>query len=477
MKSLTNRMLMLSTFFLVSFVTGCGTATVFEPQTSSTEHIVTSTSPTTVVVSSPETALAPSSTRWATATFQVTDATEDLSTSVLTSTPQVNIRLIEKCVTMESSLDFVPEGVIVLRREYSGSGELDLLDLTNGQTRRVVNDKGYVSTTAVSPDYKQLAWIDVKSDLLQIVDATGKDLRSVHVIENWYGVIQWVGQDYLLIESIPLHPDGTLNPPASSVLFNILTSKQEAEYPHGYPDQFFIGNGAPHWGNYYFSQSVFDSSFSRVVYPAYDNMGGALVLRDIERQREIARFRVADPNFGGLPQWNREGSFFISGIYPQAERWDGAVFVNIDDGLPYQGGYDLFRVSRDGEVERLTYLTTQYKAIEEGYSLSPDERKIAFWLVLDYEDLGTKVERQLAILDIDTGKITTLCLAGGDVPYHPVWSPDGEYLVVTVSASNKIPGNPREKSMSEVYLVDLSDGAAVKIAEEAVALGWMMASP
>lgn len=466
MKPLTNWMLMLSTFFLALFVTGCGTAPVFEPQTSSREHIVASISPTTVVVSSPESTLAPASTLRATATFQVADATVELRTPVPTSTPQVDIRLIEKCVTMESSLDFVPDGVVVLRREYSGSGELDLLDLTNGQTRRVVNDKGYVSTTAVSPDYKQLAWIDVKSDLLQIVDATGKDLKSVHVIENWYGVIQWVGQDYLLIESIPLHPDGTLNPPASSVLFNILTGKQEAEYPHGYPDQFFIGNGAPNWGNYYFSQSVFDSSFSRVVYPAYDDMGGALVLRDIEKLREMARFRVADPNFGGLPQWNREGSFFIAGIYPQAERWDGTVFVNIDNGLPYQGGYDLFRVSRDGEIKRLTYLTTKYKAMEEGYTLSPDEELIAFWLVLDYEVPDLSTERQLAILNTETGEITKLCLSGGDVAYSPVWSPDGKYLVVTVSNW--------KNTVSDVILVDLEHNSATKVAEQAVGVGWMV---
>ena len=141
--------------------------------------------------------------------------------------------------------------------------------------------------------------------------------------------------------------------------------------------------------------------------------------------------------------------------------------MNIEDGLPYQGGYDLFRVSRDGEVERLTYLTTKYKAIEEGYTLSPDEKYIAFWLVLDAKDPPRSTERQLAILDTETGEITKLCLSGGDFPYPPVWSPDSKYLVVTVSDGRN--------SISDVLLVDLEQGLATKIAEQSVGRGWMIA--
>jgi len=470
MISILKKTFQISIIFVVIFLTGCGstTATVFETQVSSTEHIVSTMSPTTTIISKPEVTSVLLNTLQPTYTPQATSTATETRTPAPTNTPQVNIRLSEKCVTMKSSLDFVPDGALVLRREYTRFGELDILDLRNDQTIGIVGSKGYVSTIAVSPDDKQLAFIDVIQNLLQIVDDTGRNLRSIPVVKNWYSVIQWVAQDHLLIENIPLFSNGTLNPPASSVLFNLSTGKQEAEYLHGYPGQFYVGNGAPDWGPYYFTQSVFDPSFSRVVYPAYEDIGGTLVLRDIEKEQEAVHFWVGDPDFGGLPQWNQDGSYFIAGIYPIYERWDGTIYVNIEDGLPYQGGYDLFRVSRDGEVERLTYLTTKYKAIEEGYTLSPDEKLIAFWLVLDYEGWGTKVERQLAILDINTGEITKLCLSGGDVPYPPVWSPDGKYLVVTVTASDWKNEGP------DVFLVDLAQGVAAKIAEQAVGVGWML---
>ena len=77
-------------------------------------------------------------------------------------------------------------------------------------------------------------------------------------------------------------------------------------------------------------------------------------------------------------------------------------------------------------------------------------------------------ERQLAILNTETGEITKLCLSGGDVPYPPVWSPDGKYLVVTVTASDW------KNEVSDVFLVDLAQGVAAKIAEQAVGVDWML---
>lgn len=297
MLSILKKMLLILFTVVPIVLSGCvsTTETTLETRIFSTESHPATLPPGFSGTSVPSTTPQPTYTPQATSTATVT------RTPAATATPQIDTRLTTKCVAMQDSLNSVPDSVIAFQGEFVRFGKLAILDLTNNQTTWIVGDDGYISTIVVSPDFRQLAYIDIRQHILHIIDATGKDIESIPVIENWYSVIQWVDQDHLLIENIPLFPDGMLNPPASSVLFNLSTNEQEAEYPHGYPGQFYIGNGAPGWGPYYFSQSVFDSSFSRVVYPAYEDIGGALVLRDIEKREEIAHFWVGDPDFGGLP--------------------------------------------------------------------------------------------------------------------------------------------------------------------------------
>jgi Tol biopolymer transport system component len=123
-------------------------------------------------------------------------------------------------------------------------------------------------------------------------------------------------------------------------------------------------------------------------------------------------------------------------------------------------------MSRDGDIQRLTFLTTKYIASEQNYVWSPNGGLIAFWLTVDNRT------PQLAILDLSTGEVTNLCISGGDYgvssPASPIWSSDGKNLVVSIPNKNKL---------SDIVLVDLKNFIAIKIGENVEAMGWLVNKP
>jgi hypothetical protein len=160
----------------------------------------------------------------------------------------------------------------------------------------------------------------------------------------------------------------------------------------------------------------------------------------------------------------RDGSSFITSFEPLYVHSSGKIMENIVDDLPFLGGVDLMRISRDGEVERLTYFATSNAAMVEGYSLSPDEQSIAFWLTMNAYPASVD-SRQLATLRIPSKEVSATCLISGDYPHPIIWSPDGMYLVATIS-DWKI-------NQSDVILIDIDNRAAVKITEQALGIGWI----
>jgi hypothetical protein len=216
-----------------------------------------------------------------------------------------------------------------------------------------------------------------------------------------------------------------------------------------------------------FTRTVYDRFFSRVVYPAWDGQDNSLVLWDINNQREIARWYGGFQELGSAPQWLRDDSQFIVGIPPKFTKWKSNIpHENYSDEYPYLNGYDLFRINRGGEMQRLTYLTTEYNAAEEAISVSPNEDHVAFWLNLNFPNNET---RQLAILELETGAITNFCFSGGELLFAPIWSPNSENLAVTIYHT--------ATRSSEVFIIDISIGVAFKIGENVDVKGWLAASP
>ncbi|MGC1374776.1 MAG: hypothetical protein WA821_01045 [Anaerolineales bacterium] len=313
---------------------------------------------------------------------------------------------------------------------------------------------------AISPDRKQLAYTYFLKGPLQIVDSSGAQIASQPLPQGWVGVLRWIDMDTLLMEKFAEEIDYYRD--ASSIIYHFKTGEQQ-ELPPNYPG--IDLSTRYQWGNYSYTRTVYDPSFSRVIYPG-------LVLWDMQNNRQIVELHQGiEQTLGGAPQWSQDGSFFIASVSPQAEVL-GTLYKNATDGLPYKGGYELMRVSRDGQAQRLTTLTTQYYAGEEAFSLSPDEKHIAFWLVPDYGvDPVWKAPKSLAILDMESGEITDLGIPGGESSVAPIWSPDGKYLVVSRLAPD---GTVDKSTFPDVLLVDLENKQAVRIAENSVVRGWMV---
>jgi hypothetical protein len=139
--------------------------------------------------------------------------------------------------------------------------------------------------------------------------------------------------------------------------------------------------------------------------------------------------------------------------------------LNIESTLPYKGGYDLYKVSRDGELTRLTYLTIQNAAEEKAITISPNEQFIAFWLNLNADNtyLG-----DLSILDIESGVITNLCISDDyGINVAPIiWSPDSNYLVISMV-------DEKPPYTIKVILIDLIENTAYSIDKNIMVGGWV----
>jgi hypothetical protein len=320
------------------------------------------------------------------------------------------------------------------------------------------------SPIATSPDFTKIAYINQENQLI-VSDSNGTVLDKLQGAVGWAGVVDWFDNQTQLIQFLPTD-NGKINRPASILRYNTQDGSV-VEYISNYPELVSLAGGVPNWGANSFSLAVYNNEFSRVVYPAWNNDDdGPIILMNMENKQEILRLHGNDFDYGGGPQWLSDGSAFVVAVFPVYTSWREKNYVNFTDNIPYEGGYELALVGFDGEVKRLTYLTREFIAGEEGISLSPNNKKVAFWLNLNYKAADRNAFRQLAVLDIASGEVTNLCLPGGDFPYPPVWSMDEKYLLATVSNT--------AQNESKVYLIDLENNKAKIVAENAIAVAWLI---
>ena len=121
-------------------------------------------------------------------------------------------------------------------------------------------------------------------------------------------------------------------------------------------------------------------------------------------------------------------------------------------------------INRDGNIKRLTYLTTNRIAEEQSYTWSPDQKKIAFWLKTEYAD----PQWDLAVLNIETGEITDYCLGGGDGSFDIFWSPSGDQLITTYIMPNNALTNE-----TRILLINMQNNSAKLLLSKQIVLGWM----
>jgi hypothetical protein len=354
-----------------------------------------------------------------------------------------------------------PDNALILDYDFPGMpSKLSMINLEDGKT--IYINRAY-SPISTSPNLSEFAYVDSAHKLI-ISNSYLIKTKQFQGTKNWWGVIDWINDQKIVIQNMPLK-NGQMYPPSSTLIFN-LTTGDKTEYEPNYPEIYSFEGGAPNWGNHAFTLAVYNDSFSRVVYPAWNNDDdGPIILRSINNQQELLRLHGNDFDYGGGPQWLKDGSAFVVAVFPAYTSWRGKVYRNFNDNIPYQDGYELALVSSDGDIKRLTFLTQNATVGEEGISLSPSNSKVAFWQNMNYKSGDVNGIRQLAILDIKSGEITNLCLAGGEFPYPPIWSGDENFLLVTVSDTMK--------KVSDVILVDLKNEQAAIIAQNAVAVGWL----
>jgi len=379
-----------------------------------------------------------------------------------TSTPnsKVKVRCLE--IAQEHSLDI--EGRLVLAAEGDASRSSYLLDMKTGdQILLPQSANESLLSLVVSPDKKWLAYrkYDALTNTSQIVISTseGKPQRIIPWGDSWREIAGWLDSEHLLISKESDRLDSLL-------VFNPFTEQQQ-ELLHKY-DNIYNDQPSPDWERFAFSRTIYDSTLSRVIYPSTIGENGAFVLWNIKDNEEIVNFSGAGLiTYGGTPKWSPDGQRFAI---------NNAITTTLLEGEVPE---ELFSVSKDGEVIRLTYLTEYYSETSIGqFNWSPNGQYIAFWLRAKpssypnpYSDPGPNPTQRLAILDIAKHEVTNLCIPGGDVDTSLVWSPDSQQIVVENYYDPHFPGR------SHVYLVDLTQGFAVTIAEDALPTGWMEAAP
>lgn len=390
---------------------------------------------------------------------QITPAPSRTLTAVQTNIPSTT----QMCWHFADSQIPALNGQLVLsgfRLEENGSliaGQSYLYNLRNGEQTSL----GRTKYETVSPVSDWLAFYDNSSGKVVIVDHDGKIFKELNADKSRQFPAYWLDNKNLALNKILENYARADN--ASLMITNPFTNEQHEWLPE-YPQQ--------DHGYYYdwqvVSNLLFNSEFSRLVYPATINGRIAIVMRDVHLEREVARI-YGGASKNNTPWWSPDGNYFIVSA---PMRWDGQnSYINIDDGFPYVGGSDLLLVSIDGQIKRLTYFTVTNLVGETNFVWSPNSRKIAFlqWDVLH------SLEPSLMVVDVETGIVNDYCklaqppIDNQNLPIvlpDPIWSPDGRYIVFTEINS---------EYQYKVRLLELESGRAWDIAEGVSAMGWMIA--
>jgi hypothetical protein len=182
-----------------------------------------------------------------------------------------------------------------------------------------------------------------------------------------------------------------------------------------------------------FDKIYYDPTLSRAIYFAQDKMTNTLYysLWDLDANMEIAQYRLGSYSLGIT--WTHNGEFAIADVW-----------------LGNQSG--LVKIYRDGKSE------TIFAGDVHDFSISPDSKFLAYWLVDEYQtDFYT-----LFIKNLETGNIQNLCLR---TDYHVgmVWSPDSKNLAASFEYEGDV----------ITTVIDFEEKVAYKIDDVAIPVAWL----
>lgn len=422
------------------------------------------------------TRIPPSATTRRTPTEPNTPRVAGTSTPTASATIPPAARLTFQCLEVASTLPskITTNGTVVLESRVVVNGrnksESYLLNITTGRIITIEHGGEFIiSLDRTLMAYRHVALDDqdriVKNDLI-IADVSGQTLKVIPWEKEWSVMLGWLDGQRLIIRTSELYSESQIS--FGLLVWNPFSGERQvvlSVFPK------FVTNlprtqAFQSWGGGWFNV-MYDPTLTRAIYPRYvgeDDEYLTYAIWAVSKQQLVATLEnifVVPSSDNGIypkPQWSPDGSQFVfRGLAP------------VSDQLVE---FELYRVSRDGQVEQLTHLTSIVLVQDSNLSWSPDGRHIAMFL-----NRLDPFERQarVAVLDTTTLDITNYCIpityqgeGYGLEPPLPIWSPDGtQFLIV----------DWYEKDHQRVILVDIVQKIAAQIADDMEPVGWMNSNP
>lgn len=440
------RLILITCIFLICGCTQSSSSETPPPQPSSFPDLITTTQQ-------------PINTAMPSLTASPTSENTDTPTSTVTSTIEPTIRPEAKlsidCIDVDDNLspDLEMNGSLVLSGGYQN---YFIWNLRSGE-QIPLSINAYLDF-APSPDGRLLAYTDLENEggWIRIVDSSGQLTQSFPLEERWSGVIGWLDDEHLSImrEAEPLY---------STIILDLVSGQSE-EYLNDYPGAFYYDVPYFYWGQNAYTAASYSPDLERVVYLGLisDSPNVGYVIWDIKAEKIIAEIDTpGNSAFNQPPIWSASGDGFIVAY---SEREIKLIGYIPDD--------ELYSITGEGEMTKLTNLSAHFTIGVDirQYNPSPDGRHIAFWAAGNPPpDLNDR-KLELAVLDMETEKVTMYCLEGdfrnGGLP--PIWAPSSDQLVVKGLAEN---GKVR------IVIVDINKSVAAAISQDLDLYGWMVTSP
>lgn len=387
-------------------------------------------------------------------------------TATLDLVPQINTQCQAGIRQLPASSQ--PGGTIILdsrvivNGRYTGSSYL--LDLPSCEVKQMNGVNEGQSAHFVSPNRQYLAYeryylkydnVVVKKSL-ELMSSDGHVILSIPWEKQWEVLLGWLDNDHLIIHS-PEPEEQTYKDPSTKLILNPFTDKRQLFHPPNYPD-FLTTSILPPWEGWY--GIIYDPAFTRAIYPRY-----------LSDDKETFTYALWNLSSNGLIT-TLEDAFWTYSLYTDIfprPFWspDGSQFVfrgvkQVSDDLVE---FELFRVGRDGQIEQLTDLTLISHIDDQNLSWSPDGRYIAMFLN-PWGQSPYETAAHLAVLDTVTLEIkdfNVLISEEGSHTRPPIWSPDGNYILIFDSANE------------QTLFVDLAQNIAIPLVEDMEPVGWMLA--
>lgn len=368
-------------------------------------------------------------------------------------------KLSSKCLDVTDAPP-VSNSFIVLRslKDYvpRQAPDIILIDMSEERPREIIQKINITSNFSVSPNRELIAYMASTFNDGEVTDVDLIIANGNFQIQNtfpwddkWSSILGWTTDQKIIIL---LTPDAIPKPPVSYVLVDPLNGRQETIYL-SIPD--FLDKSLydlPYWDGWF--GLLINPNLEFAVYPRQSNANKEMhtyALWDISSNKTVLSLENIFSAFSSFntfpkPYWTTDGTQFS--------------FVSHKEDTSSLAKFELFLVSREGNIDQLTDLSDIAYVQPSFHSWSPDNSLIAFFLTpsgLNYANV--------AIVSTNNHDVVDLCLSINFQEPPPIWSPSGKQFLVV---------DKYEEGHKRVLLVDVEKNIVYLVANDAEPIGWMV---